>query len=128
MITETVQLIEDQDGNLVLPLSDAVLSNLGWEVGTVVHWTDDGDGTFTLSAPDLELVPVLVETVSIVRKRYLVNVPQGKSEWALDNVTMNEAKPFEYKNLDEVIVSHRVVTPAEAAELRSGQSSENLGE
>ena len=128
MITETVQLTEDGDGNLILPLSDAVLSNLGWNVGTVVHWTDNGDGSFSLTAPDLDLVAVLVETVTIVRKRYLVTVSEDHPDWALDSVTMNEVEPFECKQLDEIIVSHRVVTAAEAAELRSEQPAEKIDE
>ena len=37
---------------------------------------------------------VLVECVSTFRMRYMVEVPKDKSEYALDTVTMNEAKEF----------------------------------
>lgn len=57
---------------------------------------------------------VLVETVSMFRMRYVVEVPKDKSWWALDTVTMNEAKEFSQKHLDETIVSHRVITKDEA--------------
>lgn len=57
---------------------------------------------------------VLVDCVSQFRMRYLVEVPAGKSEYALDTVTMNEAKEFSQLHLGETIVSHRVVTEAEA--------------
>lgn len=60
---------------------------------------------------DYELV--MVDTVSMFRMRYVVKVPIGKSEWALDTVTCNEAKEFSQKHLDETIVSHRVVTEEE---------------
>jgi isopentenyldiphosphate isomerase len=60
---------------------------------------------------------VLVETVSMFRMRYMVEVPKGKSEWALDTVVMQEAKEFSQKHLDETIVSHRVVSKKEALEL-----------
>ncbi len=57
---------------------------------------------------------VLVECVSTFRMRYLVEVPEGKSEWALDTVTMNEAKEFSQEHIGEQIISHRVVTKDEA--------------
>ena len=60
---------------------------------------------------------VLVECVSTFRMRYVVEVPKGKSEWALDTVTMNEAKEFSQEHLGETIVSHRVVTKDEAIQL-----------
>ena len=67
---------------------------------------------------------VLVETVSMFRMRYVVEVPVGtddynndKSLWALDTVTMNEAQEFSQEHLDETIVSHRVVSKKEALAL-----------
>jgi hypothetical protein len=56
--------------------------------------------------------------------RYLVEVPVGidaygrdKSEWAMDTVTMQEAREFSQEHLGEQIVSHRVVTKEEALKL-----------
>jgi hypothetical protein len=67
---------------------------------------------------------VLVEAISTLRMRYMVEVPIGnddydndKSEWALDTVTMQEAKEFSQEFLGEQIVSHRVVTKEEALAL-----------
>lgn len=57
---------------------------------------------------------VMVDTVSMFRMRYLIEVPKGKKEYALDTVTMREAKEFSQLHLDETIVSHRVVTKKEA--------------
>jgi len=57
---------------------------------------------------------VLVETVSQFRMRYMVEVPAGKKEYALDTVTLNEAKEFSQEHLGETIVSHRVVSNKEA--------------
>jgi hypothetical protein len=60
---------------------------------------------------------VLVETVSMFRMRYVVEVPVGidslgldKSLWALDTVTMEDAKEFSQKHLGETIVGHRIVS------------------
>ena len=49
--------------------------------------------------------------------RYMVEVPKGKAEWALDTVTMNEAKEFSQVHIGEQIVSHRVVSKEEALAL-----------
>jgi hypothetical protein len=64
---------------------------------------------------------VLVETVSMFRERYMVEVPVGtdsfgkdKTLWALDTVTLGEAKEFSQEHLGETIVSHRVVTREDA--------------
>jgi hypothetical protein len=57
---------------------------------------------------------VLVDCVSTFRMRYLVEVPEGKKEWALDTVVMHEAKEFSQEHIGEQIVSHRVVTKEEA--------------
>lgn len=53
---------------------------------------------------------VMVECISTYRMRYMVEVPAGKTEWALDIVTMEEAVEFSQKHIGEHIISHRVVT------------------
>lgn len=60
---------------------------------------------------------VLVETVEIFRMRYMVEVPEGKKEHALDTVTMREAKEFSQEWKGETIISHRVMTEKEALKL-----------
>lgn len=60
---------------------------------------------------------VLVECVSMFRMRYMVEVPEDHPEYALDTVTMNEAKEFSQEHLGETIVSHRQMTEAEALAL-----------
>lgn len=64
---------------------------------------------------------VLVETVSMFRMRYMIEVPVGtddyghdKKDWALDTVTMDDAKEFSQEHIGETIVSHRVVSKKEA--------------
>lgn len=51
----------------------------------------------------------MVECVSMFRMRYMVEAPDDHPEYALDTVTMQEAKEFSQEHLDEVIVSHRVI-------------------
>lgn len=60
---------------------------------------------------------VLVDCISTFHIRYAVEVPVGKSEYALDTVVCGEAKELSQKHLDETIVTHRVVTEQELIEL-----------
>lgn len=107
-----VTLEEDKDGNLVLPISDEMMAELGWMIGDTIKWNDNKDGTWTMTKKQkTELV--LVECVSTFRTRYMVEVPKGKAEWALDTVTMNEAEEFSQEHIGEQIVSHRVVSEDE---------------
>lgn len=113
--TWTVSLEEDPEtGELILPFSDEMLEGLGWTEGDTLTWTDRGDGSWCLSKKQEEKEWVMVETVQQFRHRYMVEVPAGKAEWALDTVVMEEAKEFSQLHLGETIVSHRVVTQEEA--------------
>ena len=60
---------------------------------------------------------VLVEAVSQYRVRYVVEVPTGCDEYALDTVVAEEAQEFGQEWLGETIVSHRTLSEAEALEL-----------
>lgn len=60
---------------------------------------------------------VMVETVSMFRVRYMVEAPDDHPEYALDTVTMNEAKEFSQEHLTETIISHRVVSEEEAIKI-----------
>jgi hypothetical protein len=116
----TINLEEDPEtGDLILPLNDDILEQTGWKTGDSIDWTDNKDGSWTMKK--IETQWVLVETVSMFRERYMVEVPVGvdqygkdKVEWALDTVVMEEAKEFSQQHLGQTIVSHRVVTKEEA--------------
>jgi len=60
---------------------------------------------------------VMVETIQQFRQRYVVEVPVGKKDWALDTVVSEQAKEFSQLNIGETIVSHRVISEEEAFEL-----------
>jgi hypothetical protein len=93
------------------------MEETGWKTGDTLDWKDNGDGTFSMTKKKEETEWVLVETISQFRERYMVEVPKGKAEWALDTVTLNEAQEFSQEHLGEVIVSHRVVSFDEALEM-----------
>ena len=109
-----VTLVEDPDsGDLVLPFPEGMLESMGWNVGDTLDWEPTIDGSFHITKKE-PTEWVLVECVSTFRERYMVEVPKGQELWALDTVTMQEAKEFSQEHLGEQIVSHRVVTKDEA--------------
>jgi hypothetical protein len=123
MKSYTVILEEDPEtGDLILPFPEDMLEEVGWKEGDTLDWEDNKDGTFSITKKEVtEKQWVLVECVSQFRQRYMVEVPVGtdqfgkdKSEWALDTVTMNEAKEFSQEHLGETIISHRVISQADA--------------
>jgi hypothetical protein len=103
---------QHEDGSSYIEFPEDTMAGLGWKEGDTVVWTDNHDGSYTLTKKNTQWV--LVEAVSTFRMRYMVEVPEGKDEWALDTVVMEEAKEFSQKSLGETIVSHRVVSYDEA--------------
>ena len=112
----TVILEEDSDYNLVLPIPEPILEEMGWSEGTVLEFIDNHDGSFMIKEK-VQTELVLVETVSQFRQRYVVEVPKGQTEYAMDTVTMQEAHEFSQEHLGETIISHRVITKEEALDL-----------
>lgn len=108
-----VYLETDGYGNLILPLSDVLCAEAGWKIGDTIEWITNGDDTWTLRKKEMKTELVMVDCISTFRTRYVVQVPQGKKDWALDTVTMNEAEEFSQEHLGEQIVSHRVIDIAE---------------
>ena len=84
-------------------------------------------GVLTARIEELESQPVvglkegsvwvLVEAVMSYRMRYMVEAPATNPEYAMDDVTMEDAKEFSQLALPEVITSHRVLTEDEAIAL-----------
>ena len=110
--TFTLEVQHTDDGEAYIQFPEETMAGLGWKEGDTVLWTDNKDGSFTLTKKETEWV--LVETVQTFRHRYMVEVPKGKAEWALDTVVCEDAKEFSQKHLGETIVSHRVVSYDEA--------------
>ena len=103
----TLEVQEDQFGEKFIEFPPEAIADLGWKEGDTVEWKDNGDGSWTLVKK--EKVWVMVEAISQFRMRYMVEVDAAHPEWALDTVTMNEAKEFSQEHIGETIVSHRVM-------------------
>ena len=111
----TLDVQENEKGELFIELNDEILEGSGFKVGDDVVWEDNKDGSFTLKKSDK--VWVLVEAVQMYRMRYMVQVPAEHPEWAMDDVTMQTAKEFSQLDIGETISSHRVVSHDEALKL-----------
>lgn len=113
-----VQVQEDEQGELVLPLPQEMLEELKWVPGDKLKWVDNHDGTYTLTKlPSRARKLALVETVSTFRHRYVVEVPEGKLSWAEDTVVSEEAEEFSQKHLEQTIVSSREISVDEMHDL-----------
>lgn len=118
-MTDRLIVEANENGEAIVQLPDQLLIDLGWTGGDTLEWTTHDDGTVTLSRKEVakdnsDKEWVLVECISTFRQRYLVQVPQGKEEYALDTVTLEKAKEFSQLHLGETIVSHRVLSEDEA--------------
>ena len=125
----TVKLEEDPDsGDLIMPFPEGMLEELGWKEGDTLDWKDNNDGSFSLTKKEevmsQETEWVLVEALSQFKVTYMVEVPKGKAEWALDTVTMEDAQEFSQEHLrpTDIILGHRVVTKEEALRLCDEQN------
>ena len=48
----SVQLEEDEEGNLVLPLPTELLNQMGWDIGDDLIWEEAHNGTYTIRKKD----------------------------------------------------------------------------
>lgn len=113
-----VDVEEDRDGAYI-KLPDDLLYEVQWKEGDEIEWIDNEDGSWTMKKKEVpvETEFVLVEAIQMYRMRYVVEVPKGKTEWAGDTVTMNEAKEFSQKDLGETITTMRAVSREEILKL-----------
>jgi bifunctional DNA-binding transcriptional regulator/antitoxin component of YhaV-PrlF toxin-antitoxin module len=110
----TVEVQENEAGEQILPLPQELLDEVGWKEGDTLDFIDNKDGTFTMVKLEQKVREfVLVETVSIFRQRYVVEVPGGVRDWASDTVVCDEAVEFSQKHVDECITSTRVISKDE---------------
>jgi tetratricopeptide (TPR) repeat protein len=85
---------DSETGDLVLPLPDELMKSQGFEIGDILKWKDNKDGSFSLRKKASEEKQwVLVEAVSTFRTRYMVEVPVGIDNYGL---YFNELRSVEY--------------------------------
>jgi hypothetical protein len=113
----TVTLKRTEDGDVIMPLPGDVIDGTGWQLGDKIEFTKTENGSVVMKKFETELV--LVETISMFRMRYVVEVPKGHPEYASDTVLVGrdtdhlEIVELSQEHLDEVISSTRVIDQTE---------------
>lgn len=112
MTTFTVTLEEDGD-DVILPLPQEVIDTLGLKEGDTLNWSENKDGSFTMTKQKTKLV--MVESIQSFLLTYVVEVPEDHPEYALDTVVCDgdELIEFDQSFLGSLIGSHRVVSEEE---------------
>ena len=123
--TYKLDIVEGDDGDQLLQLSEEFCKDQDWREGDVISWeVKDGAAVATnKSAQERKKISgkklVLVEAVSVFRHRYVVECKE--EEHAADEVVMcKELESFEefsQQHLDEIITSTRTITEQEYLEL-----------
>ena len=63
-----------------------------------------------MSTPSENKVWVLVETISTMRHRYMIETPEDHPEWAMDSVVMEDAGEFSQKHIGELILDYKILS------------------
>jgi hypothetical protein len=50
----TVTLEEDENGDLILPLSEDILNSVGWDIGDELIWEESFNGSYVLRKKENE--------------------------------------------------------------------------
>lgn len=109
----TVTLKTNEKGDVIMPLHSDIIEGTGWQLGDKIEFEKTSNGSVVMKKFETELV--LVETVSMFRMRYVVEVPKGKKEYAADTVVTGkdtdniEIAELSQHHIDEVITSTRVI-------------------
>lgn len=113
----TLEIQESPTGDQFIEFPPEALAEVGWKEGDTIEWIDLGNGSWSLKKKEPEKVWVMVEAIQSFRMRYMVEAPADHPEYAMDTVTMNEAKEFSQEAMPEYITSHRVMTEDQAIDL-----------
>jgi len=50
--TLTLEAADDGSGDLVLPLTDEIMAEAGWQIGDTLEWIDNENGTWSIRKID----------------------------------------------------------------------------
>lgn len=116
-MTEYTVTLEQDGDDIILPLPQDVIITLDLKEGDTLEWTDNNDGTFTMTKQKTKLV--LVDTIHTFLIRHVVEVPADHPEYALDTVVYDGDNLVEFTQdfLGSQIASHRVVTGEEVVKM-----------
>jgi hypothetical protein len=58
---------DPKTGDVILPLTDAQLKELGWELGDTLEWIDNHDGTWSIWLKKPTLLTKLTKYLTILK-------------------------------------------------------------
>lgn len=79
-----VKLIEDENGELLLPLSDEIMASANFHFGDNLEWIDNHDGSFTLRRVHIEDTPESLNE-SLTEMLYTFMQSYNMVHWTSDN-------------------------------------------
>lgn len=111
----TLPIQKTDDGELYIELNDEILEGSNFKIGDTLSWTDNRDGSYSLTKVEGELY--LVESISIFHMKHVVRAKNA--EHAMDEVVMKNAdlKEFSQKHVDDNIIGARKITSKEYLEM-----------
>lgn len=63
---------DPKTGDLILPLTDEMTANLGWEVGDTLEWIDNQDGTWSIKKK-VNLLTLIKKYIIILGNKFSRN-------------------------------------------------------
>ena len=66
-----VEIEKDSDGELILPLGEDLMDQMGWKVGDTIQWIDNGDESIEIDLINLGLteLPDLPQSLQKLQTR-----------------------------------------------------------
>lgn len=60
---------DPKTGDVILPLTDEQLKELGWEIGDTLEWIDNHNGTWTIQLKKRTLLTKLTKYLTILKSK-----------------------------------------------------------
>jgi hypothetical protein len=58
---------DPKTGDTILPLTDEMIADIGWEVGDTIEWIDNHDGSWTIRLKKKSLLTRITKYFTILR-------------------------------------------------------------
>lgn len=123
-----VKLEQDENGDVILPLSEEICNQLGWSIGDKLSFKLLEEGKIEIiksdSKEESKKKLVMVETISSFRMRYLIEVDENSSDEKVKDFVKNqieegfpELKEFTQSHVGEIVIGQRDVSENELKNL-----------
>ena len=62
---------DPETGDVILPLTDEQLKDIGWKVGDTLEWIDNHDGSWTIKVRKESLLTKITKYITILRNTFI---------------------------------------------------------